>query len=157
VVPQSYLVELLRQILFIAVVLAGFSVTAGIGGTREDGKRGVVVFFRGAMLLASALMVVTVCVAAVGLTLQALEEGSSGESGGVAFLYGAITITGRCLMIGMGCFLAGIGLSGWTASKALGLFSTGTALLAAFGVVLSIRYLATLGSSGEQLIHDLLY
>ena len=156
-VDPAYIAEILRQLAFVASLLAGFGITVGISSIRTKEGKPVILWFYSIMLLSASLMIVTVCISSIGAIFYAFHDAGGSDQNIFLLLNSTIGVAGKFFFLGLLSFLAGIALSGWTKSFVLGIFSTSLTVFALFAIVLSVFVLVDIDSEEYLLLRDLLW
>ena len=120
--------EFVRQVLFLASIVAGFSIAIAAQFISMNRKERVVSAAIGAFLVSAALQVAVTFGFAFLLGISANPPGMAVPSGIVLTEIGAtVSIV---FYLGMVAFLAGLALTGWVCSRRMGMLSTVAAVLA---------------------------
>lgn len=120
--------EWANQMVFLASILAGFSVSTAVALISGGSKRRVVIASIAAFMLATGLLLAVTAVGSSIITRSEVWQQTPQVLGRLRAVRG---IVGNLLLAGLGLFLSGLALAGWMHSRAVGVMATLTAALTA--------------------------
>ena len=116
--------EIQNQFAFISTVLGGFAVTFLIGLLSLPRERPLVTWAAGAAVAAAGFLIIAAVAGVAGAVWVAERPGLPALPETPGPLLAAFRWSGISFILGVMALLASIGLSGWTRSRVLGVFSS---------------------------------
>ncbi len=133
--------EWTSQVVFLASILAGFSLSIAVQLVCSRERRGIVLCSIVAFVVSAALLLATTAIASLILMRWEFWQSSTLSQMMLVRIGRVRSGTGSMLTVGVLLFLAGLGLVGWVHSKAIGVISLITVIVTALAIFWAARIL----------------
>jgi uncharacterized membrane protein (UPF0136 family) len=133
--------EWTSQVVFLASILAGFSLSIAVQLVCSRERQGIVLCSIVAFVVSAALLLATTAIASLILMRWEFWQSSTLSQMMLVRIGRVRSGTGSMLTVGVLLFLAGLGLVGWVHSKAIGVISLITVIVTALAIFWAARIL----------------